>query len=196
MTRKLPFMVSLSGPTGAGKSSLGNVLGQRTDLVFVPEPNPSLMLLQMLNDNTARAVDVQNCIINERRRTVSQALATATAEQTIVVEREIFEDRDVFFQLHYKLGLIDGEELKQLEDSADAFKKEIPEADLILFLLADRATLESRISKRPESSWLIKNIELQMELYKKYASRLEKSARHVRFLNTSDSHFDGLLWWL
>jgi len=121
-------------------------------------------------------------------------LTTAGADQTIIIEREISEDRDVFFQLHYKLGLIDGEKLKQLEDAADAFKQDMPEADCILFLLSDRSTLESRISKRPESAWLIKNIELQMELYLKYANQLDKSARHVRYLNTSEQNVDDLIW--
>lgn len=185
MTPRRPLVVGISGPTCTGKSTLGAIMGGKPDAVFIPEPDPSALLLDMLKGNEITAAKIQNLLVRERYRRIQEALYTATYDQVILIDRMLSEDQQIFFRLHYLTGSINAAELADLDELVGVMSKDVVEPDFYIFLTADKATLHARLSQRPEGAWLLDHLELQLTLYGEYRTRLEASGRPILFIDTS-----------
>jgi deoxyadenosine/deoxycytidine kinase len=167
-----PFVVGLSGPTGAGKSTMGRALEERCNAFLVQEPDPSALLAQMLDRSSVTACDIQEWIVRERSRRISDVLKRATANDVVIVDRMLWEDRDVFFQLHHRIGLITNDELANLERLIDLLENGKLAPDATMFFWADKETLVRRLQERPEGRWLQEHLDLQITLYDKYRLKI------------------------
>jgi deoxyadenosine/deoxycytidine kinase len=189
-----PFIVALSGPTGAGKSSVGALVGQRSDVVFVSEPDPSVLLTQLTGDTgRINAADIERWIIRERHRSILGALSKAVHHQVVLIDRLLSEDREIFVQLHYRNGSIDGVEMADLDQLVDALQADVTEPNLHVFFSADIEGLRARLRGRSEGKWLIEHLGLQLMLYREYRNRLESSGRPIVSIDTSLFGPDDLL---
>lgn len=187
-----PFVVGLSGPTCTGKSTLGALIGKMPNTVFVPEPDPSALLIRMLEGKGIKAADIQDSIVRERHRLIRDAVHKATSDQIVLIDRVLSEDREVFFRLHHQIGLIDDAELMRLDDLVGVLREDVVEPDLVIFLSADEKTLQARLPKRPEGAWLLEHLGLQLTLYREYRKRLEVSAQSMLSVDTSGLGRDRL----
>jgi thymidylate kinase len=177
--------VGLSGPTCTGKSTIGGVLAEWPGATLVPEPDASARLKQMLVERSVEAVDIEDWIVRERHRRIREAIKSAPPDEILIIDRVPAEDRDIFFQLHYQIGAIDGVNLARLNKLFATLAADTIEPDLIVFLSADEETIRSRLAFRSEGEWLREHLPLQLALYRVYRTGLEVSQRHLLFADTS-----------
>jgi len=178
-------VVGLSGPTGTGKSALGARMAGRPKAIFIREPDPTAMLVRMLKQKNLRAAEIQDYLVRERHRLIRGALSNAAADQIILIDRLPSEDRAVFFELHHSTGAISEPELARLVGLVSELNAEALEPDLVLFMSADKLTLQDRLSGRPEGAWLLEHLDLQLRLYRDYRRGLESAGRRMHTIDTS-----------
>lgn len=140
------FIVGLSGPTGAGKSSIGQLLARRPAVTLVPEPDPGVRLSETLQRETHSVEEIERWIVRERQLRSKQVVQNASSDDTVIIDRVPAEDRDVFFRLHYEAKLIDGASLARLGRFFDVEVSDQFQPNIIIFVTADEATIKARIS--------------------------------------------------
>ena len=160
-------------------------MGKRQDVSFVPEPDPSVQLHQMLTDKSIRAVELEEWILRERHRLRCEAVRASSPDKVIILDRTMSEDRNVFFQLHHKIGLIDDQDLARLNKLSDELDDKALDPQLTIFFSADELTLRNRFLARSEGQWLLEHIDLQLTLYNEFRQHLKMAGELVVSIDTS-----------
>jgi deoxyguanosine kinase len=132
--------IAIEGNIGAGKSTLAQMLADRTNSVFLPEQfeeNP--FLRDFYTDKERYGFTVELSFLEERFRNVQQALAAGKP----VVADYLWEKSMVFARVNLK-----GAELQLFERLYQVLAASIPVPDLVIYLHRSYETLHKQISRR------------------------------------------------
>jgi deoxyguanosine kinase len=132
--------IAIEGNIGAGKSTLAQMLAERTGAAYLPEQfeeNP--FLRDFYNDKDRYGFTVELSFLEERFRNVKQALAAGKP----VVADYLWEKSMVFARVNLK-----GAELQLFERLYQVLAASIPVPDLVIYLHRSYETLHRQIARR------------------------------------------------
>lgn len=132
--------IAVEGNIGAGKSTLAQMLAERTGASFLPEQfeeNP--FLRDFYNDKERYGFTVELSFLEERFRNVKHALAMGKP----VVADYLWEKSMVFARVNLK-----GAELQLFERLYQVLAGSIPVPDLVIYLHRSHETLHWQIARR------------------------------------------------
>lgn len=173
-------LLAIAGPCGSGKSTLASLLAsENPEIMIVQEP-------QAPRDVQVAGAPAPGAIEAFQRRFSSfrQAQATAGSGRTLLFDRTFEEDREVFLNLHYRLGYIDSTQLKDLTQLSIQCENSVGRPDALLVLTAPPDILRRRLKSAPQQrpAWLVEHIEVQCELY---AAWIANRAENTLVIDTS-----------
>ncbi|WP_275784181.1 deoxynucleoside kinase [Pararhizobium gei] len=152
------MIIWLSGPTGAGKSTMAGLLA-KVGYSVVRESAPAPLFANFVNDPQQYCAEVQEALMRSRH---SQWAALPNRKK-VVFDRSIDEDFSIFCRMHGMSGLIDDETLQKLDILCRKLQEDMPVPDLILYLSADSDTLAGRIVGHPKA--IRDHLGTQLKLY-------------------------------
>jgi deoxyadenosine/deoxycytidine kinase len=160
----------VSGPTGSGKSTFAGMLASWPGVTLIREQVPNLRHLRL--EEFPNSWELQKQIIESR---LFQSIA-ASASPILVFDRTITEDREVFLELHYRLGFLNDSEFQSLRQFSQNVENKIGNPHVFIVLFADAATLRERMLSDQQHSrprWLLDSLDLQVELYTQWRNSLK-----------------------
>ncbi|WP_299753379.1 deoxynucleoside kinase [Devosia sp.] len=152
----------LSGPTGAGKSSLAEVLGSRGWGVVSEFIDPDIFA-GFSADPHRYCAALQASIMRSR----GSQWAAMNDFRNVVFDRSVGEDFHVFCQLHSSSGLLSADAMDDLRAISEDVSANTPEPDLILYLNPGDAVLEGRVTSGHPSA-ITDTLASQISLYEKW----------------------------
>jgi deoxyadenosine/deoxycytidine kinase len=167
------MIVWISGPTGAGKSSLAGILSA-LGCGLVKEQLPEERFRAFVSDPVGHCALLQKEIMVSRFERWQQL----SRFPLVMFDRSIDEDARVFCWMHRELGLLDDQQNERLQDLARKLQSEIPNPDLILYICPGREILAERVKEPTYPSVIVGNLDRQLSLYSEWlASRREEILR-------------------
>lgn len=145
-------MIVLSGPIGAGKSSLTTILAEHLGTNAFYEHVDSNPVLPLYYKNMKRYTFLLNIyLLNYRLAEINSALNG----KNNVLDRSIYEDA-LFFKMNVDSGVADPTEYKIYDDLLHNMLEPVPgspnkKPDLLIYIHASLDTMLSRIKKRGRS---------------------------------------------
>lgn len=138
--------IAVAGNIGVGKSTLVTLLSERLGWQPFYEPvgeNP--YLADFYRDMRAWAFHSQIFFLTRRLRAHRQLIDHPTS---VVQDRTVYEDAEVFAHNLYRQGLIDNRDYSSYRELYQVLTEFLPPPDLVIYLRATAATLEQRIHSR------------------------------------------------
>jgi deoxyadenosine/deoxycytidine kinase len=138
--------VAIAGNIGVGKSTLVGLLCKRLGWQPFFEPvanNP--YLADFYADMKAWAFHSQVFFLTHRLRAHRQLLDHPTS---IIQDRSVYEDAEVFAQTLYRQGLISDRDYTTYRELYQVLTEFLPPPDLVVYLRASTETLLNRIQSR------------------------------------------------
>lgn len=145
-------IIVLSGPIGAGKSSLTNILAKHLGTQAFYEGVASNPVLPLYYKDMKRYTFLLNIyLLNHRLAQIAQA----SKEKNSVSDRSIYEDA-IFFKMNAKNGIADPTEFKIYDDLLKNMMQDTPgnpskKPSLLIYIHVSLATMLRRIKKRGRS---------------------------------------------
>lgn len=157
------IVVALSGPTGAGKTTVAKELASRGHAVMLEptsqDPDEGLLV--------RNGYEFQRRIVTRR----AERLLSYSGLTPLFVDRSLQEDAAVFFPLHRQLGHLTDEQFLKLTSLA-CLRDQRCLADTVIVLTATSQTLTRRLIDRRAPAWLLRSLQLQCDLYEAWARSL------------------------
>lgn len=172
LTSSRPFVLGLCGPTGAGKSTLTELLCRRPGWRAIREPHPVDLLADVEAGVAGAGYALQHYFI-----TASADLALANWDaEVLILDRLLPECYEVFLPLHRELGNITTDEFERLRVVATEHESRLgmPDAMIVLWAPADVLLTRMRTDVahvRPE--WLMASLDLQLSLYRQWLTNVQ-----------------------
>ena len=172
-----PRVVAVAGTMGAGKSSLVEWLRQQFGMVPFFEPNEENPYLSDFYGDMKRWAMSSQLFFLVSRFQIHRDIArrAAAGDATIVQDRTIYEDAEVFAAHLHKKGYLDDRDWRMYQDLYLTLREEIRPPDLMIYLRCPLKTLTQRIRQRGRSfekaipkSYLAALEELYEEWYARY----------------------------
>jgi deoxyadenosine/deoxycytidine kinase len=141
------ILISISGNIAVGKSTLGPLLADALDAIFLPEPaaiNP--YLADYYRDPARWAFHSQVHFLTERVR----QFHAQSSDSFLVVERSIGEDTGVFHPVLAEMGALSERESRTLGVLSSQLQQVIPNPDFFVVLEAPIHRLRQRVEARNE----------------------------------------------
>lgn len=138
--------VAIAGNIGVGKSTLVTMLSKQLGWQPFYEPeveNP--YLADFYQDMRSWAFHSQIFFITRRLRSHRQLIDHPTS---VVQDRSVYEDAEVFACNLYQQGLFNDRDYKSYRELYQVLTKFLPPPDLVIYLRASVETLEERINLR------------------------------------------------
>ncbi len=142
-------VIVLSGPIGAGKSSLTGILAEHLGTKAYFEGVDNNPVLPLYYKDMKRYTFLLNIyLLNHRLAQISQAIQ----EKNSVSDRSIYED-SLFFKMNADSGIADKTEFKIYNNLLDNMMAETPgnpnkKPDLLIYIKVSLSTMLKRIEKR------------------------------------------------
>lgn len=180
---KTPRYIAVEGPLRVGKSSLAQILADRTHARRINDCESNPFLADFYAERKGAAFAAQMHFLWERHRLLREANIEGTTGP--VVSDFIFEKDKIFANI-----TLDNEELKLYERYYEMFVREIPQPDLVIYLQASAEVLRSRIEK--------KGAKAESRISNEYVAEVSRAYEHFFFhynssdllvVNTSDIDF-------
>jgi deoxyadenosine/deoxycytidine kinase len=163
------MIVWISGPTGAGKSTLANSFCE-LGYSLVEERVPADIYRAFTSDPARYCFPLQEEIMRSRYE-AWRALADGSR---LVFDRSIDEDAQVFCRMHHELGLIDDHQYERLLRFNLQLQSGMPGPDVIVFVCPQLGVLGERVTAVTHAPIIVQNLELQLSLYSEWlATRRE-----------------------
>ena len=138
--------IVVAGNIGAGKSTLVQLLSDRLGFTPFFEPmNDNPYLSDFYKDMQRWSFHSQLYFLTRRLRIHKQLLA---AEGSVVQDRSVYEDAEIFARNLYLQGDISTRDYAVYQDLYQILISLLPPPNLIVYLRASVPTLQGRISKR------------------------------------------------
>jgi deoxyadenosine/deoxycytidine kinase len=142
----LRTFLAISGNIAVGKSSLTTLLSKRWSWQSLPEPVDTNLYLDSFYQDMARwSFQSQACFLVHRAR---QHLSIAKQNQSVIQDRTLYEDSEVFARNLYQQGLMDARDYRLYRELYEMLSDLLPPPDLIVYLRASVSTLWHRIFLR------------------------------------------------
>ena len=154
------MMIWLSGPTGAGKTSLARSL-RASGYSIVAEDVPEELFSAFLSKPTVHCEPLQHHIMQARY----DGWRKVSGLPRIAFDRSIDEDIEVFCKMHRRAGLLTAEQFDRLARYGRSLQAQIPEPDLIVSVTADQDVLRARLQNLAGPALIIDNLKEQISLY-------------------------------
>jgi len=154
------MIVWISGPTGAGKSTLANSFCE-LGYSLVEEQIPADVYNAFSADPARYCFPLQEAIMQSRYE-ACRALAKGSH---VVFDRSIDEDAKVFCRMHHELGLIDDYQYGQLLQFSLKLQSAMSVPDVIIFVCAPLVVLRKRVIGATHAPIIVDNLERQLSLY-------------------------------
>jgi deoxyguanosine kinase len=169
---KTPRHIAIEGPLRVGKSSLAQILADRTHARRINDCDDNPFLDAFYEERKGASFAAQMHFLWERHRLMREANLEGTTGR--VVSDFIFEKDRIFASL-----TLDNDELKIYERYYEMFAREIPQPDLVIYLQASPEVLRSRIAK--------KGAKAESRISPEYITEVSRAYEHFFFhYTTSD----------
>jgi deoxyadenosine/deoxycytidine kinase len=138
--------IAVAGNIGAGKTTLTKILAKHFN--WTPhfedvENNPYLN--DFYNDMHRWSFNLQIYFLNSR---LKQLVEIQKGDQTIIQDRTIYEDANIFAPNLHEMGLMTKRDFENYKNFFDTLKTMVNPPDLLIYLKASVPTLVGQIQKR------------------------------------------------
>jgi deoxyadenosine/deoxycytidine kinase len=171
------MIVWLSGPTGAGKSSMARIFSA-LGYARVQERLPIERFEAFASDPIRHCAPLQEEIMRSR----FEAWRDLSSAGRVIFDRSLDEDARVFCRMHHELGFLDDNQYKELVGLAEKLQSLMPHPDLILFMCPDRDVLAKRVTQLEHPPVIVKSLHRQLSLYGEWLA-----TRHEEILKLDNS---------
>ncbi|MCS7178097.1 MAG: deoxynucleoside kinase [Anaerolineae bacterium] len=140
------WFVAIAGNIGVGKSSLTCMLGERLGWEpFYEAVSDNPYLADFYQDMARWSFHSQVFFLSRRLRHHHQLLQRP---HSVVQDRTVYEDAEVFARNLYRQGLMSGRDYRSYWELYEVMRALLPPPDLIIYLRASVPTLMTRIAQR------------------------------------------------
>ena len=171
------MIIWLSGPTGAGKTSLARSL-RENGYCIVEENLPAGLFRAFASEPAANCEPLQRQLMQTRL----DGWRKVVGAPRIAFDRSIDEDINVFCRMHRRAGLLTKRQFDALTQFGKALQDEIPVPDLIVYVTSNPDVLMSRIHNLDTPPAIIENFRRQISLYSEW---LRSRREEILQLDTS-----------
>jgi deoxyadenosine/deoxycytidine kinase len=171
------MVIWLSGPTGAGKTSLARLL-RRSGYFIVEENIPRALFQAFVSQPAANCEALQHHLMQAR----FDGWLKVSGASRIAFDRSISEDIEVFCRMHMRAGLLTQGQFEVLAQVGRELQNKIPAPSLIVFVTSDTEVLMRRMHNSAAPSPIIENLRDQILLYSEW---LENRNEEILKLDTT-----------
>ena len=167
--------VTIAGNIGAGKTALTEVMGQYFDWTPMYEQvddNP--YLTDFYNDMRRWSFNLQVFFLSRR---FSKRQEIEEMEESVVQDRSIYEDAEIFARNLHEMGLMSGRDFKNYSRLFSIMTSYLQPPDLLIYLRAEVPTLVRQIQQRGreyENTIRIEYLERLNRLYEDWIDRYDQ----------------------
>lgn len=138
--------IAVAGNIGAGKTTLSEMLSRQYKWdVLYEDTNTNPYLSDFYNDMQRWSFNLQIYFLNSRYR---QILGIRNGDRTVIQDRTIYEDANIFAPNLFDMGLMSERDFKNYFDLFESMTKQVQAPDLLIYLRAGIPTLVSHIHTR------------------------------------------------
>src|SRR6267143_649525 len=159
------MVVWISGPTGAGKSSLARIFCA-LGYALVQEKLPTERFRAFASDPSRHCAALQEEIMRSR----FEGWRDQSSATRLIFDRSIDEDAHVFCRMHRETGLLDDQQFERLEELARNLQSKMPAPDLIVFMCPERRTLAERVTQISHPPPIVRSLDRQVSLYTEWVA--------------------------
>jgi deoxyadenosine/deoxycytidine kinase len=159
--------LSVSGPTGSGKSTLVHLLATHPGVRAIPEPRPTDLLRRFDAEPELYCFELQRTILLARLNEVP-----GVDGQIRVLDRGPDEDVAIFAAMFHAAGYLSGEQLAELRNLSTHVSGIVGAADAFVLLTAQKDVLERRIRAAAAPDRVVALLAEQIRLYQQWCESL------------------------
>lgn len=174
------YHLAIAGHIGVGKSSLTQILSEHFEVQAFHEPNLENPFLQRFYHDMSQWAFHSQVFFLVHKFNAHRALLEL--DESMIQDRTIYEDAEVFATHLHESGLMSAEEFKTYQDLYGEFVQLLPAPTLMIYLRANVDTIIDRIEKRgrPEEREIPRvYLEKLQELYETWFDNYDRSPKLV-----------------
>lgn len=180
--------IAVAGNIGAGKTTLTRLLAQHygwSPHFEEVENNPYID--DFYQDMQRWSFHMQIYYLNNR---FQQILSIKAGEQSVIQDRTIFEDSQIFAPNLYDMGLMNKRDFDTYLSLYDTIQSQIGYPDLLIYLQASIPTLVNQIQKRGRSFEDALRLDYLKKLNARYNSWIERyEGKRLIIINVDEINF-------
>lgn len=143
---KKPKHIAIAGNIGAGKTTLTEMLSKHYK--WIPqfeEVDQNPYLYDFYDDMPRWSFNLQIYFLNRR---LNQLLEISSGTETVIQDRTIYEDANIFAPNLHEMGLMSKRDFDNYYQFFESLKQMVKPPDLLIYLKASVPTLVGQIQKR------------------------------------------------
>lgn len=183
--------LAISGPTGAGKSTLAKIIEKYEKVEVVYENLPMNLFRKFVNNPHAYCYELQKKIINKRINEANRVKSPIK-----VFDRTVQEDIFVFSELHKKLGFLNAEQAINLKNIASSFIENTGRITANIFVTASVSKLKERMMAKGTPSFLIDTVNFQLDLYTRWLQKANFPLVKVDNTENTNDELNKIIAWI
>jgi len=163
--------LAVSGNIGAGKTTLSSLLSEHYNWdVHFEDTSTNPYLSDFYNDMQRWSFNLQIYFLNSRYQ---QILNIRNGDATVIQDRTIYEDANIFAPNLHEIGLMDKRDFDNYYDLFKTMSAQVRSPDLLIYLRASIPTLVKHIDLRGRDYEGSISLDYLKRLNKKYEDWIE-----------------------